>query len=670
MRAKSGARMRERRPPWGGVGCAGDIRAKGRGAEAGWGFGHKENAPRPAWDTNTSKNAEHRPAVLLALVAVAPARAVCTDGQIQYSCHTTGENETIAVLASQFHLHKARLCDWNRPEIVDCDSILPEGVDLKVPPGCVPQIGQWDCYEVAEGDTLSLIAKSPRSFWRNLDKLLEYNDDTLWDETALHPGMHIRLPIPTCMPQLCENSMCLHICYTLQESEKLSAVGDKFNMTEADLLDMNKVLGGVSDLHAGVQILVRHPCPHVPTTESTKWSHVCNDFWVPHVVKPGDTLYALGQQYKVDYNMICQVNKIDCTKYGVQINVGVPLTIPSQQCEPVAGQVVCVTVPVDTSQPDPLKREPWALFQTNPSLCSNANTKGCGRLFADPMFLSGSPAIGPFNSPAGIIKQMSDQPESLAFLQSFYSKNSHLFAQQQTVCDVSTTPPQCKTTTCAQYPNDGFENCVAYEGMVLAVSYVPCIPDRNSHCLPLTLNGATDWVTWWFWSAGGTFPSMPFTCYALDGFSPADQLSTQATGLLGPIPPEDTRAGSGGSKAYTNSFAINVSPVPMMKMPFVQPDVGDGNLIPSGYGAGSPYKLCTVQTGENGNLCYKFRHNGTGGIPPYGPHPEYYNESIWTVAREFGVDTGALCASNGYTKGYCAKGEDIFNVACSLTVPT
>eukprot|EP00935_MAST-01C_sp_MAST-1C-sp1_P002504 g2504.t1 len=227
---------------------------------------------------------------------------------LQYDCYTAGENETIGELASRFHLHKARLCDWNRPSISDCDGDVPTGFRLKVPKGCTPQIGQWECYEVVEGDTLARIAKSPRAIWRDLDKLLQYNDDTLWDETELHPGMHIRLPIPTCVPEHCENSVCRLICHTVQEGEKLAAVGKTYNTTETKLLEMNsQVLGGISDLRAGVQILVPHPCPDPPTSaNSTEWPPMCKDFWISYVVRPGDTLYAIGQQQNADYNMICQ----------------------------------------------------------------------------------------------------------------------------------------------------------------------------------------------------------------------------------------------------------------------------------------------------------------------------------------------------------------------------
>jgi hypothetical protein len=108
--------------------------------------------------------------------------------------------------------------------------------------------GVWDCYTASVGDDLESIALGPKSVYRNVQKLKDYNIDTLWGQLIPSPGMDLRLPLPRCFPDKCANSTCLQICHELQAGESVTDVAKQYDMTANEVLESNPFLGGNSTL--------------------------------------------------------------------------------------------------------------------------------------------------------------------------------------------------------------------------------------------------------------------------------------------------------------------------------------------------------------------------------------------------------------------------------------
>ena len=110
-------------------------------------------------------------------------------------------------IAIQAGIHPAKLCDWNRYELGECNGTVSAGFALKVPrESCEAQAGAFSCYEVASADeTLeSIVRQHPSLRFRKdgLDALVRLNKDTLWAQTTVSPRMRLKIPVmKPCWPK-------------------------------------------------------------------------------------------------------------------------------------------------------------------------------------------------------------------------------------------------------------------------------------------------------------------------------------------------------------------------------------------------------------------------------------------------------------------------------------
>jgi LysM repeat protein len=275
-----------------------------------------------------------------------------------------------------------------------------------------------------------------------------------------------------------------------------------YNMTISNLLKLNnEELGGIDSVLTGMQLHVHHPCPEPPTTPFESWSPVVRHFWTIHVVIPGDTLYVIGQTYKFDYNLICQLNKIDCSKFASIITVGQVLTLPVvKTCTPVVGQQICITV---KSTAAATKAVPQSLA----SLL--VGTSKDTTLSNSPPALASSVDFGTEGACFNKVRHANyfEDWQSNEFMMDFASKlwnlNKPLLADTQYNCGPAPRDPSaaCSPAQCASSADTfrlgvcnltstgkciGDDGCIIEPMMTIAVPYIPCIPDDAHTCFMYT----------------------------------------------------------------------------------------------------------------------------------------------------------------------------------------
>jgi peptidoglycan lytic transglycosylase D len=111
--------------------------------------------------------------------------------------------------------------------------------------------------------------------------------------------------------------------YTVHSGESLWSIGQKFNVSVAQLRDWNG-LSSTAGLKAGQRIRVKAPgtaAPAKPTTtaSSSSGSHT-------HVVRRGETLSGIAQKYGVSVSALRNANDMDS---GSVLKAGEKLTIPN-----------------------------------------------------------------------------------------------------------------------------------------------------------------------------------------------------------------------------------------------------------------------------------------------------------------------------------------------------
>jgi LysM repeat protein len=445
---------------------------------------------------------------LLVFGLLAGAHATCLYETQKYACYESTGNETASEIATKRHLSPLKLCDWNRYELGVCEleTTIPKGFHLKVPRDeCVPKPGVWTCYHVEAGDNLHSIALGPRSMFRSTEKLLRFNKDILWGSEDVFEGMHLRLAVPWCIPDY-ENKPHT-ICHTVKDGDDLTLLAKTYNMTIPDLLELNnEELAGLDSVLTGMQIHVHHPCPEPPTTPFETWSPTERRFWTVHVVIPGDTLYVIGQTYKLDFNLICQLNKVDCSKFGSIITVGQVLTMPVvKTCTPVAGQQVCITVKTDDVA---LKQMPQTLAEVLSGSLTNSN-------------VGVAPALGAsFDCKLLCNVSYYADWQSNEFMVDFASKlwnlNKPLLADKQYNCGPDKQDPSaaCSPAYCASSADTfrmvscnrtstgkcvGNDGCIIEPMMTIAVPFIPCIPDDAHTCFAYVDDDGDTYGDTWNW---------------------------------------------------------------------------------------------------------------------------------------------------------------------------
>jgi hypothetical protein len=569
------------------------------------------------------------------LIACLPtAQATCTKDTWQYQCYTPSlANETIASIAETFEIHELKLCDWNRNELLACDGYVPLDFHLKVPhQTCQPRPGQWSCYSARPGDTLKSIAFSKKSVFRSEAAMIKHNKDIMWGQSQVTPGVKLRMPVPRCIPAECAAGRhCLKTCHIVQAGDVLADLLSIYQMTTAEIMDDDfnaDVLGGVEKIVTGMSLQVKHPCPLPPQTDPSEWSPLIRKYWDSVVVVPGDDVYKLAQKFKLDYNVICEQNNLDCSTFKVIIEVGKVLKVPKGGCTPVEGQVDCF----DWSNgfPDPGDKNPstWLgcdLKGTNGGGCGAAKSRCRGECKISSVYKSSYYPI-----PANL-----SNPLVLEYAKGVFNLNSVQLASTQYECAMCfqgctncTFPgeteccpggyPACLAENCKKYNCSSYENvlqekqtdqsCMAYALSEIAVPVIPCISDMTFYCqsdLPPGhyLNPAMCTIF--------GDPTMSDTHGSPNGlrtdFNILDQSCEQWATLL---------PGTNGEFNFTAAERVP--------------------------GSTNSSNFCENSPGPNGQHCFKLGY-GDSKISP-----DKF-ESLWTTAVETGEPWQTLCAKYSLT---------------------
>jgi LysM repeat protein len=619
--------------------------------------------------------------------------ATCSYETQQYSCYASTGEETVSEIAAKRHLSPLKLCDWNRYELSTCDliTIIPKGFALKVPrDDCKPKPGVWTCYEVAAGDDLRAVAFGKHSQYRSTKKLIAYNKDILWGNESIFKGMHLRMPVPQCIPDF-ENKPP-KICHTIIDGNSLEEVARMYNTSTGELLDLNQeVLGGLEAVQHGMQLHVNHPCPRPPSGPIGSWPAVCLQFWEAYVVRPGDTLYVIAQVYKIDYNLICQLNNIDCSKYGSIIQIGQPLTLPVvQPCVAVPGQHICLDMKISDESilPGPNSKRPALSFA---GLALAAITPGPSRepgATSDGEYYDRVPAVGAAQSfigggapPCpirnmtfgGVFGDWQDNPFIAEYATKLFNMNKPRLADVQHSCGpISVGPPRpsdtpCVVASCASSADvfktspQGTKMCPLTQGgkcvtnggciigpmMTIAVPYIPCIPDDAHTCFTYRsiLTGGTP--------GQGLTDEMRNWVLGLDDFVNFRFYDDFNRAVLGS---PNAPLGTGGKilppGSNSSMWAINGDPQAPWPLDDVELRVTARLPGPNGWHRNATTApdlnfahqdptaiqgvFCQDVPGASGHHCLKLV-TGPGG-------PTDWNESLWTVSQETGMPVPALCS--------------------------
>jgi hypothetical protein len=342
---------------------------------------------------------------VIALLCALQAAAICPyPNGGQFECHTTPADVDVTIfeVSAIYHANPVRVCDYNSHALSagECYGTeeLRKNFTLRVPQAaCVPMPG-ISCYEVQEhNETLETVAFSPKSVFRSVDRILHYNKHTLWGQTKLFKGMHLRLPNPPCIPE--HGNPNAPLSHTVKEGDDLASIADFYETDQATLLSHNAERLGPhpysTTVTVGMQLRVPHPHPHPDPTkpcEPDKWGDLWSCYHVPdrshnHIataanrkkllsvdddnidddqaILAGQDLYEIAQLRKADPYQICELNPtIDCSpafycngttpglhKCSVFVKPtsvsGVALTVAHTSCAVADPSISCAKVPLD-----------------------------------------------------------------------------------------------------------------------------------------------------------------------------------------------------------------------------------------------------------------------------------------------------------------------------------
>jgi hypothetical protein len=206
----------------------------------------------------------------------------------EFWCTVANKTESFSALATRLHVSPTKLCEYNFQ--YDCDAGVMATNSIRVPfDQCTPKIGGWNCHEVKDGDTLVSVASSPQSLTFDARALRNTNLDILYGESTLHAGMHLRLPLHICYEDE------LNDCHIVAVGDTLASVAATYKTTAQQLCSLNvKILvdtycdPGIRPLQepsVGMELLVPtlRPSPPSPCKEIP-------GYWSCYTVKAGETL--------------------------------------------------------------------------------------------------------------------------------------------------------------------------------------------------------------------------------------------------------------------------------------------------------------------------------------------------------------------------------------------
>ena len=183
------------------------------------------------------------------------------------------------------------------------------GVPYSVPES--EEIG--DVYIVKAGDTLYSIA---RKFNTTVNELVNLNNLT---SNTISIGQQIKLPI--------KKEQTEYETYVIKEGDSLYSIASAYNISVNDLIDYNALPTTILTIGDTIKI----PKDKVINKENV------------YIVKPGDTLYKIANQYNVSIEDLISFNNLDSNI----LSIGQELIIP---IKPVTEEdyVVYEVVPGDT----------------------------------------------------------------------------------------------------------------------------------------------------------------------------------------------------------------------------------------------------------------------------------------------------------------------------------
>jgi hypothetical protein len=515
----------------------------------------------------------------------------------------TNETESFQALATRLHVNPTKLCEYNF--LYDCLAGVTPGNSIRVPyDQCTPKPGGWDCYEVKDGDTLLSVASSPKSLNFDAIELRNTNLDILYSDSTLHAGMQLRLPVHTCFEDE------INDCHIFTVGDTLASVAAMYKTTAQQLCKINvKILvdnycdAGIKPLpkpNVGMELLVPTLRPDAPSP--------CREipgYWSCYTVKANDT-----------------IDPSDIDPVGIPMKVGV-------------------------SRDELIKlnfgKSPNHCYPAPPNYtegCSNTThcppSKGpypeclqIGQVLTVPIASACVPRPGVWDCKAAFVLVKTHGYE---MPWDFFCKaNRRAFPG----CRVETDPK----TVCENINNHGTDPCDLITANQTVKDPIPiCIPNDKSYC-----SGTNSTVDGDVYHYPFAYLYPPRTVYCANEWLITLGLATWD---------------GNGKEAIERNPLMCLGP---------EYHIPRGSL-PSLYSARAPYPECTPVPGEH--ICHK-------PLPPVGPDgcgtpygtrvptaPCLWEDSVYQIAQQFGVDWKALCALNQMKN--CSE---LDYVAASLKIP-
>lgn len=179
------------------------------------------------------------------------------------------------------------------------NNLLNVGQVLNIPSKKEPISGEYIIYTVISGDNLYDIAQKYNT---TVSKLVDYNDLAT---TNLFVGQKIFIPVVTeIQPAPTSN----YDTYTVAKGDSLYSIASKYNTNVNELMNINNLSSNL--LSVGQRILV----PRMSQAGAST-----------HVVKRGDSLYSIANQYGVTVDSLKNANNLS----NNLLSVGQTLTIPT-----------------------------------------------------------------------------------------------------------------------------------------------------------------------------------------------------------------------------------------------------------------------------------------------------------------------------------------------------
>jgi len=146
---------------------------------------------------------------------------------------------------------------------------------------------------VQPGETLYSIS---RKYGKSVSLILESNPEA----KELKPGMRLTIPATASQPEKTTASEEYRE-HTIQPGETLFYLSRKFNISAEQLVEMNPSLAKTCKVGTLIRIPVKVAASSSPAGKNGKVG-------VRHVVKPGETLYGLSQEYQLSMGEIIRSN--------------------------------------------------------------------------------------------------------------------------------------------------------------------------------------------------------------------------------------------------------------------------------------------------------------------------------------------------------------------------